>query len=134
LRRAGLKARVVQVKLKFADFSTLTRQITLHRPTEDGQDLYRAAVGLLERVAPSRPIRLTGVAASGLQGEWAQLPLFGGAGPAERLNAALDQIADKFGSAAVRTADLIGEPAAADELREGTGGSRMDVAPPEGSG
>jgi DNA polymerase-4 len=131
LRKAELKARVVQLKLKFADFSLLTRQITLHRPTDDGQLLYRAAIGLLERVAPSRPVRLTGVAASGLEGEWAQLPLFGGARTADRLNAALDQIADKFGTGAVRTADLIGEPSAADELREGTGGSRIDLPPRE---
>ena len=44
LRGAGRKAGVVQLKLKLADFTLLTRQQTLPQPTDDGQALYRAAM------------------------------------------------------------------------------------------
>jgi DNA polymerase-4 len=107
LRRAQLKARVVQLKLKDEDFRVTTRRATLAEPTDDGQAIYRVAIGLLERDPPRRPLRLTGVAGQDLVGDAAQLGLFR-AGPSrrDRLNAALDRITDRFGEAAVTTADL----------------------------
>jgi len=67
LRRAGVVARVVQLKLKLDDFSLGTRRVTLPAPTDDGQALYRAACELLDRSPPRRPVRLTGVSAQGLE-------------------------------------------------------------------
>ena len=43
-----------QLKLKLADFTLLTRQTTLHEPTDDGQAIYRAASALLVRAATCR--------------------------------------------------------------------------------
>ena len=51
LRRAGLKARTVQLKVKLQDFTLLTRRRTLEAPTDDGQRLYREAAELLTRLA-----------------------------------------------------------------------------------
>ena len=45
LRRAGLRARTVQLKLKRADFTLVTRRATLDEPTDDGQVLYRDGRG-----------------------------------------------------------------------------------------
>jgi DNA polymerase-4 len=110
LRQAGTKTRVVQLKLKFADFSLITRRQTLEEPTDDGQALYRVAVELLARVAGHKEVRLTGVSAQDLgppQGEIPQLSMF--AAPAtrqDRLNRALDRIVDKFGAGSIATADL----------------------------
>ncbi len=111
LRRAGVKARVVQLSVKYDDFTLVTRRRTLDEPTDDGQVLYREAVALLPKVDLSRRIRLTGVAGQDLSGGDAQLGLFALAAPkrADRLNLALDAIASKFGSKAVVTADLAGE-------------------------
>jgi len=107
LRRVGVRTRVVQLKLKLADFTLLTRRTTLSDPTDDGQALYRAAMGLLARAALSARVRLTGVSAQDLEPPAAQLPLFvAGPSRSEKLNAALDRISDKFGRAAVTTADL----------------------------
>jgi len=107
LRRAGLRARAVQLKVKFGDFRLVTRRTTLEEPTDDGQTIYRAALGLLERLAPLQPVRLTGVAGQEVTAEAGQLGLFAaGPRPADRLNAALDRLADRFGRAAVTTADL----------------------------
>ena len=63
--RAGLRARTVQLKLKRADFTLVTRRATLDEATDDGQLLYRADGGLLAR-EPARPTRLTGVSAQNL--------------------------------------------------------------------
>ncbi|MBN1772915.1 MAG: DNA polymerase IV [Deltaproteobacteria bacterium] len=107
LRRAGLRARTVQLKVKFSDFHLVTRRSTLEQPTDDGQTLYRAALELLERLAPTRPVRLTGVSGQEVTTGTGQLGLFAAGAPsAERLNAALDRLADKFGHTTVTTADL----------------------------
>ncbi len=107
LRQAGIKTRVVQLKVKFDDFSLITRQQTLEPPTDDGQTLYRVAMELLTVAAPNKKIRLTGVSAQALTGPQPQLALF--APPPsrpDRLNAALDRIAERFGGDAVVPADV----------------------------
>jgi DNA polymerase IV len=105
LRRAGLRARSVHLKVKFADFRIATRQATLPDPTDDGAQIFRVAQRLLANVEP-RPVRLTGVHASGL-GK-AQLALLDPqAQRRSRLNASLDRIADRFGDGTVVPADLL---------------------------
>jgi DNA polymerase-4 len=106
LRQADRKTTVVQLKLKLADFTLLTRQMTLHESTDDGQAIYRAASALLLAEKPKQKVRLTGVSAQRLLSQGGQLPLFDSDRRAGRLNAALDRIHDKFGSAALTTADL----------------------------
>ncbi len=119
LRQAGLKTRVVQVKLKDSAFQLATRRCTLEAPTDDGQVLYRTALGLLSRADLSKRYRLTGVSAQDLKAPEPQLALFTPPpARADKLNAALDKIAAKFGSAAVVTADLAGEERVADEDEE----------------
>ncbi|MFL5424882.1 MAG: DNA polymerase IV [Myxococcales bacterium] len=104
LRRAGLRARVVHLKVKSSTFRITTRQRTLREPTNDGAILYDVVRELLGHVPPGL-VRLTGVHASGLV---AQLPLPDGqADRRSRLNASLDKIHERFGDDAVLTADLI---------------------------
>jgi len=136
LRRAGAKTRVVQLKMKFADFELITRRATLEAPTDDGQAIYRAVLQLLERVEDPRAVRLTGVSAQDLGeagggGGGGQLGLFDEPKPkpkpTDKLNAALDRIAEKFGQAAVTTADLLSSERTDDDARHGTGASRLDA-------
>ncbi|HVO19986.1 MAG TPA: DNA polymerase IV [Anaeromyxobacter sp.] len=121
LREAGLRGRVVTLKVKYADFSLITRRTTLGAPTDDHRAIYQAALAQLERVDLSRPVRLTGVSVSGFRGadRPGQLGLFaapsGVAGPPgdsrrRALNTALDAIAERFGEGAVGPADLAGRP------------------------
>ena len=119
LRRAAVKTRVVQLKVKLADFTLTTRRCTLTEPSDDGQVLYRAALGLLERTPLGQPARLTGVAAHELVAPSAQGELFT-AGPsrADQLNAALDRIQDRFGGKAIGTADVAGREERALTMRE----------------
>ena len=116
LRRAGLRARTVQLKLKRADFTLVTRRTTLDAPTDDGQRIYREAAALLAR-EPAIPTRLTGVSAQGLvRAEAPQLGLFAPPpAPRAALNRALDAIADRFGQGAVTTADVARAEQAPDE-------------------
>ncbi len=86
LRKAGVRGRVVQLKVKFADFTIITRRTTLSSPTDDGQALYRAALELLERAHEGRPVRLTGVSVQSLgeQEPPRQLGLFSAPAPPRR--------------------------------------------------
>jgi len=76
LRRKGLAATTVSIKLRYSDFTTLTRQMQLTVPTDDKQEIYRAALALLRRAwERGRPVRLLGVAGRGLTPPVGQLPL-----------------------------------------------------------
>ncbi len=118
LRRAGLFARGVELKLKFADFQSLSRHVRLDPATDDGHALFAAVGALLAKVPLTRAVRLTGVSAHELTPSAGQLSLFDAPAQAERrrLNATLDDIAARFGKAAVVTADLVEGGASAGHL------------------
>jgi DNA polymerase-4 len=76
LKRTGLAAATVAIKLRYADFTTLSRQMTLTVPTDSEREIYRAATILLARAwKPRRPVRLLGVAGRHLTAPAGQLPL-----------------------------------------------------------
>lgn len=67
LQRHGLAAQTVQVKVRYGDFSTLTRQCSFDEPVSEARDLYRLACWLLARHRlVDRPLRLLGSGVSGL--------------------------------------------------------------------
>ncbi len=114
LRAGGRKGRTVTLKLKYADFESVTRRSTLGAATDDGKGIYEAARGCLRRADLSRPVRLTGVSVSGFDGAVErQLGLFGPPPEEPRraaLHAAVDALAERFGAGAVRLATLAEEP------------------------
>jgi DNA polymerase-4 len=108
LRAEGYGARVVTLKVRYADFATLTRSHTIE-PTQDGLRIYREAAGLLARLRPSRAVRLIGLSVSGLGAAGrGQLSLFApDSMRRERLAAALDDLARRFGAEIVRPAAVV---------------------------
>ena len=67
LERKGLAARTVTIKVRYADFTTVTRSHTAAPPTRDPARLAERAAALLERTdAGKRPVRLLGCGAHGL--------------------------------------------------------------------
>jgi len=66
LQRKGWRARTIGIKLRFEDFKTVTRDLTLPEPVADGSDIRRAAGECLKRVDLTRSLRLLGVRASSL--------------------------------------------------------------------
>ena len=111
LRAERLAAARVTLKLRFADFRTLTRSHTSD-PTQDGLELYRRVAILLARETLVQPVRLIGVSASALTAEQTgQLGLLGDdAVRRERLARAVDRITDRFGLDAIRPAALLRRP------------------------
>jgi len=104
LRRKQLAARTVQLKLRYADFTTLTRRKTLTTPTQDEMTLYEVAMRLLsaERIQNKR-IRLIGVGGSNLVPPEAQTDLFDQtAQKRTRLAKAVDDLRAKLGSKAIK--------------------------------
>ncbi len=109
LRRHHLRGRTIQLKLRFSDFSTITRAHTLSEPTDITHEIGDSAAALLEAALAGRKlaVRLLGVGVSGFEvpGE-KQLSLF----PDEskkrdtRLDAVRDQIKEKFGTGALNRA------------------------------
>jgi nucleotidyltransferase/DNA polymerase involved in DNA repair len=111
LRRAGLRGRTVTTKIRFADFTTLTRATTLPRPIDAARPLYEAAAENLQRVKPQgRRVRLIGVSISRFEPpEERQLSLFEEDVPTdderdERVQEVVDAIKNRFGHRAVRQA------------------------------
>jgi len=62
LRKRRLAALTVQVKVRYSDFTTLTRQLSMEEPIEDAGQIYRIACWLLARhELVKRPLRLLGL-------------------------------------------------------------------------
>ncbi|WP_374971183.1 DNA polymerase IV [Terrabacter sp. BE26] len=74
LHRHGGGARTVTVKVRLSDFTTVTRSVTLAHPTSEAAELREGAAAALAAADPVEPVRLLGVALSGLT-HWAQLRL-----------------------------------------------------------
>jgi DNA polymerase-4 len=68
LKRRKLGAHTVQVKVRYGDFTTLTRQITMEEPVTEALEIYRLGCHLLGREKlVSRPLRLLGLGVSSLR-------------------------------------------------------------------
>jgi len=74
LQRKGYLSRTIGIKVRFDDFKTATRDITLQTPVSDVGSIRKAAAVCLKRVDLSRRLRLLGVRASGLEREGATGP------------------------------------------------------------
>jgi DNA polymerase-4 len=111
LRASGLVARTVALKLRYADFSTVTRSRTVHTPLDSAQLIYAVAIQLLESLG-SRPltVRLVGVRAEQLETAAQtslQLSLDRRDDNWRAAEQALDKVAEKFGSKSVLPARLL---------------------------
>lgn len=111
LRASSVCAARVTLKIRFADFRTITRSHTAE-PTQDGLELFRRAATLLERARIREAVRLVGLSASGLGRAGAgQLPLLdAGVVRRERVARAVDRLTARFGDDAVRPAALVSPP------------------------
>jgi DNA polymerase IV len=126
LRSSGCAARTVVVKLRKADFTTITRSRTLPEPTDVSQQIYATACALYAAsgLSGQARLRLVGVRAAGLVPSSAaatQLAFGDSATSWRDAESALDRIASRFGADAVRPATLV-DPGAGS--KDNTGGNR----------
>jgi DNA polymerase-4 len=110
LRRGGVQARTIALKLRFDDFSTITRSRTLADPTDLGRRIYEEARALYaESGRAGEPVRLLGVRGEQLVGHVADTGLWDDDGDWRDAESAVDAIAAKFGRNLVRPATLLGD-------------------------
>jgi len=104
LRSSGLAGNTVRIKLRWPDFTSLTRQVHLESPTNSDDEIASAALMLLGKVrASGRSVRLIGVAVSGLGEPLRQLLLWdNGSEKARKLEATLDDLKERFGDKAIQ--------------------------------
>ena len=114
LRAARRVGRTVVLRLRFDDFSRATRSLTLPHPTAETQTVLDAARGLFAAARPlidRRGLTLIGVAVTNLDDDLpCQLSLPLDVDDGELLDAALDEIRNRFGAKAVTRAVLLGRP------------------------
>src|SRR3954465_6560089 len=112
MRAAQVAGRTVTLKVRFADFTTITRSKTRGEATDVTQEIYRTAADLFNALGLQRArIRLVGVRVEGLVPRATvqrQLVLGGRERGWSDADVAVDRAARKFGAAAVRPATLLG--------------------------
>ncbi len=106
LRQKNKRARCVTLKLRYGDFTTITRRKTLSQSTDSDQTIFETGQGLLKKAlsGESQPVRLIGIGVSELVEAGRQLDMMdGSAQRQEQLNKAIDRIRKKYGFTAIQT-------------------------------
>ena len=116
-RLAGVRGRTLSIKVRYEDFTTVTRSVTLPIPTDLSREVYSTAHGLLSRLlaAGGGRVRLLGVRLEGLvsAGEFVEQLELGAEDqrPGWReAETAVDRAVARFGASAIRPAALVERP------------------------
>lgn len=115
LRKAGQRAGMVSMEIKYYDFRTASHQKQLLKPTNEDQVLYETACQLFKEIWSGEPVRLLGIRTAKLsaESEPEQMTLFDMELPQppdekhQRMNAAMEAIRKRYGNDAVKKASLM---------------------------
>ena len=113
MRKKGVQGKTVTLKVKYSDFSQITRSVALSELSDDESEIFSVACDLLAKTdIGTRPVRLLGVTVSqlGRPLEIEQLMLFGKKDRKRKrkeLNSALDDLSERFGEDSVFPATLL---------------------------
>lgn len=130
LRRSATVARTVTLKLRYGDFTTVTRSRTLAEPTDVARRIYEEAlVPLGELVGDGRRVRLIGVRAEHLRPAGGGAPLWDPDEDWRDAERTVDEVVRKFGRGAVRPAALVRPGAPGPLPTAGTGWERDEPEP-----
>jgi DNA polymerase-4 len=104
LRKNDLAGKTVKVKLRWSDFTTITRQTTLPTSTDNEDEIFHAAVKLMKSARkPNQPVRLIGVGVSGIGAPVRQLSLWDvGSEKSRKLQEVVDALQEKYGKDVIR--------------------------------
>ena len=106
MRQQGRQARCVTLKLRYADFTTITRSRNLSQASDGDQTIFTTGVELLKKALSEekQPVRLIGIGVSNLTEAGRQLAMLdSSAQRLEQLNKAIDRIRKKYGFTAIQT-------------------------------
>jgi DNA polymerase-4 len=107
-RRYQVAGKTVALTIRYADFTTFSRQSSGPSPTNNSEEIYRSAVKLLDSVELTQSVRLLGVKIGNLSHQAEQLPLFGHDRKKALLARAMDDVNDRFGDSSVTFGSLLG--------------------------
>lgn len=105
LRQQSKQARCITLKLRYSDFTTITRSHTPKQSVDTDDAIFKAGLGLVEKTLghERRPVRLIGIGVSNLTQPGRQLGMLdGSAERLEQLNKAVDRIRQKYGFTAIQ--------------------------------
>ena len=99
LRKNDLAGKTVKIKIRWPDFTTLTRQVTLPTATDSEDDIIKAVLKLLQAIRkPNQAVRLLGVGVTGIGAPVRQLSLWdAGSEKSRKLQEVVDQLQEKYG-------------------------------------
>ena len=106
LRRAGLQAKTIQLKIRMADFATYTRRRTLPAAICYDEDIYAAALELFQSFPLRGAIRLLGISGSSFE-TVGEISLFENTHKKEELYGAIDALKKRFGEQIITKAHLL---------------------------
>lgn len=127
LRDRGWETSTIALKLRFTDFTTLSRSVTLPEPTNVGQRIGDVAIDLFGQVPLTQPVRLIGVRGERLRPAGTMTALWDDDAGWRRVDEALDDARARFGRAAVTRASVLGP-------RRDTGALPSNPSPDAGLG
>lgn len=99
LRKNDLAGKTVKLKIRWSDFTTLSRQVTLPTSTDNEDEIFHTAVKLMKTVRkPNQAVRLIGVGVSGIGAPVRQLSLWdAGSEKSRKVQEVVDQLQEKYG-------------------------------------
>ena len=110
-RRAKLRGTTIRLKLRWSDFTTLTRQSTLPYAVDQDDIIYETALALFDQTWTGRKVRLIGVGISGFTEEQRQISLWENRETSEKketLQTTLDSLRDRYGSQSIQRGSSFG--------------------------
>lgn len=108
LRESNLAGTTIKLKIRWPDFTTLTRQTTLEHATDQAEEINKTALRLMRSVRkPDQAVRLLGVGVSGLGPPVRQLTFWdAGTEKARKLQEVLDELQAKYGKGVINRGKL----------------------------
>jgi len=108
LRKNELAGSTIKLKLRWPDFTTLTRQTTLGHHTDQEDEIAKAALELMNSVRkPNQAVRLIGVSVSGLGQPIRQLGLWDmDDAKSRKLQEVVDSLREKYGKDVIKRGDV----------------------------
>ena len=103
LRKNDLAGKTIKLKIRWSDFTTLSRQVTLPTSTDNEDEIFHTAVKLMKAVRkPNQAVRLIGVGVSGIGAPVRQLSLWDeGSEKSRKVQEVVDQLQEKYGKGAI---------------------------------
>lgn len=106
MRKEGYYGSRVVLTVRYSDFYTFSKQKTLTRLINNGNEIFRHCLEIFESLSHPKPIRLLGVGVSHLKREWVQLDLFDKKEKRDNLLKAMDRVNERFGDRTLTWAEL----------------------------